>query len=71
MLLFYFFEKVPRSQEEPGKGAFWRIDPSSEQKLIEQAFRRRRIRGVPSFRLHNSFGMSSRYFKILIKFNLI
>lgn len=53
--------QVPRSQEEPGKGAFWRIDPSSEQKLIEQAFRRRRIRGVPSFRLHNSFGMSSRY----------
>ncbi|CAH1725698.1 forkhead box protein K2-like [Aphis gossypii] len=55
-----YFIKVPRSQEEPGKGAFWRIDPSSEQKLIEQAFRRRRIRGVPSFRLHNSFGMSSR-----------
>ncbi|XP_025421672.1 forkhead box protein K2-like isoform X2 [Sipha flava] len=54
-----YFIKVPRSQEEPGKGAFWRIDPSSEQKLIEQAFRRRRIRGVPSFRLHNSFGMSS------------
>lgn len=63
--IFFFFDiiimKVPRSQEEPGKGAFWRIDPSSEQKLIEQAFRRRRIRGVPSFRLHNSFGMSSRY----------
>ncbi|XP_050432717.1 forkhead box protein K2 [Adelges cooleyi] len=55
-----YFIKVPRSQEEPGKGAFWRIDPSSEQKLIEQAFRRRRIRGVPSFRLHNTFGMSSR-----------
>ncbi|XP_050542933.1 forkhead box protein K2-like [Daktulosphaira vitifoliae] len=55
-----YFIKVPRSQEEPGKGAFWRIDPSSEQKLIEQAFRRRRIRGVPSFRLNNSFGMSSR-----------
>ncbi|VVC25258.1 Hypothetical protein CINCED_3A009917 [Cinara cedri] len=55
-----YFIKVPRSQEEPGKGAFWRIDPSSEQKLIEQAFRRRRIRGVPSFRLHNSFGLSSR-----------
>lgn len=62
LYFIFIIVKVPRSQEEPGKGAFWRIDPSSEQKLIEQAFRRRRIRGVPSFRLHNSFGMSSRYF---------
>ncbi len=42
--------KVPRSQEEPGKGSFWRIDPASEPKLVEQAFRRRRQRGVPCFR---------------------
>ena len=41
---------MPRSQEEPGKGSFWRIDPSSESKLVEQAFRRRRQRGVPCFR---------------------
>lgn len=41
---------MPRSQEEPGKGSFWRIDPQSESKLIEQAFRRRRQRGVPCFR---------------------
>ncbi|KAK1162928.1 forkhead box protein K1-like isoform X1 [Acipenser oxyrinchus oxyrinchus] len=33
-----YFIKVPRSQEEPGKGSFWRIDPSSEAKLVEQAF---------------------------------
>ncbi|KAF5289738.1 hypothetical protein FQA39_LY03655 [Lamprigera yunnana] len=45
-----YFIKVPRSQEEPGKGSFWRIDPQSEAKLIEQAFRRRRQRGVPCFR---------------------
>ncbi|KAJ8363737.1 hypothetical protein SKAU_G00125680 [Synaphobranchus kaupii] len=40
-----YFIKVPRSQEEPGKGSFWRIDPASESKLIEQAFRKRRPRG--------------------------
>ncbi|CAB1338185.1 unnamed protein product [Coregonus sp. 'balchen'] len=32
-----YFIKVARSQEEPGKGSFWRIDPSSEGKLCEQA----------------------------------
>ncbi|XP_064622362.1 forkhead box protein K2-like [Lineus longissimus] len=45
-----YFVKVPRSQEEPGKGSFWRIDPASEAKLEAQAFRRRRQRGVPCFR---------------------
>ncbi|EDL34835.1 mCG12375, isoform CRA_a [Mus musculus] len=29
-----YFIKVPRSQEEPGKGSFWRIDPASESKLV-------------------------------------
>lgn len=58
-----YFIKVPRSQEEPGKGSFWRIDPQSEAKLIEQAFRRRRQRGVPCFRA--PFGLSSRYFYYL------
>lgn len=60
-----YFIKVPRSQEEPGKGSFWRIDPQSEAKLIEQAFRRRRQRGVPCFRA--PFGLSSR----LVDFNNI
>ena len=45
-----YFVKVPRSQEEPGKGSFWRIDPASESKLVDQAFRRRRQRGVACFR---------------------
>ncbi|XP_050394460.1 forkhead box protein K2 [Patella vulgata] len=45
-----YFVKVPRSQEEPGKGSFWRIDAASEAKLTSQAFRRRRQRGVPCFR---------------------
>lgn len=45
-----YFVKVPRSQEEPGKGSFWRIDPASESKLTAQAFKRRRQRGVPCFR---------------------
>ncbi|KAL5017979.1 hypothetical protein ScPMuIL_003701 [Solemya velum] len=45
-----YFVKVPRSQEDPGKGSFWRIEPASEAKLTAQAFRRRRQRGVPCFR---------------------
>lgn len=54
-----YFVKVPRSQEEPGKGSFWRIDPASESKLTAQAFRRRRQRGVPCFRTPFG-GLSSR-----------
>lgn len=50
--------KVPRSQEEPGKGSFWRIDAQSEPKLIEQAFKRRRQRPMSCFR--NQLGGSSR-----------
>ncbi|XP_071965099.1 forkhead box protein K1-like [Antedon mediterranea] len=54
-----YFLKVPRSQEEPGKGSFWRLDPASEAKLTEQAWRRRRQRGVPCFRTPFG-GVSSR-----------
>lgn len=43
-----YFLKVERSQDEPGKGSFWRIDPNSEGKLIDQSYRKRRQRG--SFR---------------------
>lgn len=52
-----FFVKVPRSQEEPGKGSFWRIDPASESKLIEQAFRRRRQRIVSNFKTPSTAGI--------------
>lgn len=45
-----YFIKVPRSQDEPGKGSFWRIDPTSEIKLIESSYRKRRQRGNQSFR---------------------
>ncbi|XP_028977910.1 forkhead box protein K1 isoform X1 [Esox lucius] len=45
-----YFLKVARSQEEPGKGSFWRVDSASEGKLVEQAFRKRRQRGVACFR---------------------
>ena len=41
---------MPRSQEEPGKGSFWRIDPTSEPKLVESAFKRRRQRPISCFR---------------------
>uniref|UniRef100_H2YAL8 Uncharacterized protein n=1 Tax=Ciona savignyi TaxID=51511 RepID=H2YAL8_CIOSA len=44
-----YFVKVPRSQEESGKGSFWKIDPASERKLVEQAWRKRRQRSVPCF----------------------
>lgn len=44
-----YFVKVPRSQEESGKGSFWRVDPASERKLVEQAWRKRRQRAVPCF----------------------
>ncbi|XP_054633973.1 forkhead box protein K1 isoform X1 [Dunckerocampus dactyliophorus] len=45
-----YFLKVARSQDEPGKGSFWRVDSASEIKLVEQAFRKRRQRGVACFR---------------------
>lgn len=39
-----YFVKVPRNQEEPGKGSFWRIETMNESKLLDQAYRRRRKR---------------------------
>ncbi|CAM9648597.1 unnamed protein product, partial [Lampetra fluviatilis] len=52
-----YFVKVPRSQEEPGKGSFWRIDPTCQAKLTEQAFKKRRQRGASCFR--TPFGLLS------------
>ena len=51
-----YFIKVARSQEESGKGSFWRIDPTSEGMLVEQAFRRRRQRA-------SGISVSSQYLK--------
>jgi len=51
-----YFVKVARSQEESGKGSFWRIDPASEAMLVEQAFRRRRQRS-------SGISVSSQYLK--------
>lgn len=39
-----YFVKVPRNQEEPGKGSFWRIETMNETKLLDQAYRKRRKR---------------------------
>lgn len=42
-----YFHKVPRNQEEPGKGSFWRIETMNETKLLDQAYRRRRKTPTP------------------------
>ncbi len=41
------FVKVARHQNEPGKGSFWRIEPTNEIKLIEQAFNRKSGSSTP------------------------
>lgn len=51
-----YFMKVARTQDEPGKGCFWRIDPNSETKLIGQSFKIRKHRGNQNAR--SSFDMS-------------
>ncbi|KAF8565205.1 hypothetical protein P879_03426 [Paragonimus westermani] len=37
-----YFIRVPRSTNEPGKGAFWQLEPTCDAHLITQAFKRRR-----------------------------
>ncbi|VDD81445.1 unnamed protein product [Mesocestoides corti] len=46
-----YFIRIPRGQEEPGKGAFWRLDPESEAHLVVKAFQKRRQRSyaVPAY----------------------
>ncbi|CAH8665649.1 unnamed protein product [Schistosoma rodhaini] len=55
------FVKVPRSQEDHGKGCFWRIDPEHEAKLLNIAFRKRRIRAcdTSSFLTNNRYPLTS------------
>ncbi|XP_073839785.1 forkhead box K isoform X2 [Musca autumnalis] len=45
-----YFIKVARSQDEPGKGSFWRIDPDSGAKLIDHSYKKRRQRSSQNFR---------------------
>lgn len=45
-----YFMKVARTQDEPGKGCFWRIDPNSESKLIGQSYKIRKHRGSQNVR---------------------
>ena len=42
------FVKIARQQNEPGKGSFWRIEPTSEIKVIEQAFSRKSRSSTPN-----------------------
>ncbi|KAH8379938.1 hypothetical protein KR009_008112 [Drosophila setifemur] len=39
-----YFIKVARSQDEPGKGSFWRIDPDSGAKLIDHSYKKHNSR---------------------------
>jgi hypothetical protein len=36
------FIKIARTKEEPGKGGFWRLDPSYAETLIDGVFKKRR-----------------------------
>ncbi|XP_067623720.1 forkhead box C1-A-like [Eurosta solidaginis] len=45
-----YFIKVARSQDEPGKCSFWRIDPDSGAKLIDHSYKKRRQRSSQGFR---------------------
>ncbi|VEL16370.1 unnamed protein product [Protopolystoma xenopodis] len=50
---------VPRSQEDPGKGSFWRIDPLHEAKFLSQAYLKRplRVNTLPSPLVGSEFGL--------------
>ena len=65
-----YFIKVPRNQEEPGKGSFWRLDPTSEAKLLQLAYKSkqnsnqlemRKVSGAKGPRF--VFGLNSNPFK--------
>ncbi len=40
-----YFLRLVRKENESGKGSFWRLDPTCEEKLIDHAFRHRKQRG--------------------------
>ncbi|KAM4597699.1 forkhead box protein J1-A [Polymixia lowei] len=37
------FIKVPRQKDEPGKGGFWKIDPQYAERLLNGAYKKRRM----------------------------
>ncbi|XP_056308498.1 forkhead box protein J1-A [Danio aesculapii] len=37
------FIKVPRQKDEPGKGGFWKIDPQYAERLLNGAYKKRRL----------------------------
>jgi hypothetical protein len=53
------FVKIARQQNEPGKGSFWRIEPTSEIKVIEQAFSRKSRSSTPNRIIFNGTGNGS------------
>lgn len=52
MSLNRYFIRLARKENESGKGSFWRLDETCEEKLIDHAFRHRKQRG-------NSISMNS------------
>ncbi len=40
-----YFIRLARKENESGKGSFWRLDETCEEKLIDHAFRHRKQRG--------------------------
>lgn len=39
-----YFIRLARKENESGKGSFWRLDPTCEEKLMDHAFRHRKQR---------------------------
>ncbi|GAB6025944.1 hypothetical protein CHUAL_011913 [Chamberlinius hualienensis] len=37
------FVKVPRNKDEPGKGGFWRLDPTYTEEMADGTFKKRRL----------------------------
>ncbi|XP_051571598.1 forkhead box protein J1-A-like [Myxocyprinus asiaticus] len=37
------FIKIPRQKDEPGKGGFWKIDPQYAERLLNGAYKKRRM----------------------------